>query len=129
MIEHLAKMTVCVLALGSVPVSAETWVQVATNAAGSSYVDRDSMSRNGQEVQYWREIRFKQPTTVQGTTYNRIRTLSVAYCAERATRDLRSSALLDSTILATFDADGEKKSVASGTTGEKDFEAVCGMGQ
>ena len=127
MIDRIAKITVCVLAFGAVPASAETWVHVATNPNGSSYVDRDSMTRSGQEVQYWREIRLNQPMTVEGTTYNRIRTLAVAYCAERSTRDIRSSALIDTTILATFDLDGAKRSVAAGSTAERDFTAACDM--
>lgn len=105
---------------------AESWRASSTAMGATAYIDTDSIRREGDQVRYWREIRWPGVRTLEtGTRYDRLMNLNQANCATKKVRSLEVRLKLGDKVVVSDFTPGEVEAVKPGTTLETDLRAVC----
>jgi hypothetical protein len=108
------------------PAPAENWRASSGGQGATAYIDTDSIQRSGDEVRFWREVRWPAPRAFEdGTRYDRIGALYVADCRAMTLRAIRMRAALGATILAEGDTEEPTQNAGPGTTAETDLRSAC----
>jgi hypothetical protein len=86
-----------------------------------AYIDTDAIRRKGDQVSFWRELRWPGPQTLgNGVRYDRMAALFRANCRSMTFRSLRNRLLFDAK-----DDNDEIHIAEPGSNGEADLRAAC----
>lgn len=117
---------VSVAMLGS-PARAENWR--ASSGAGevTAYIDTDAIRRKGDEVRFWRQLRWPEPQTLpNGARFDRASALFKANCRTMTFQSLRNRMSLGSRQLFDGKDDNDEIHKAEpGSNAEADLRAAC----
>jgi hypothetical protein len=115
------------LAISGSPALSANWR--ASSSAGEvvAYIDTDAIKRKGDEVWFWRELRWPEPQTMAGDLrYDRMAARYKANCRTMTFQSLRNRMNLGDRVL--FDAKDDNDEIHTaepGSNGEADLRAAC----
>lgn len=115
------------LAVGASPLAAqEAWRASSSNAVGDGFIDTASIKRNGSEIEFWREIRFKAVKTLSnGQQVNRIASLYNADCSTLSFQMTRIRMHLSSRLVSDAPIQEQAAVAKLGGTVIVDLRAAC----
>jgi hypothetical protein len=122
----IAVLGLLLMTIGS-PVMAAKWR--ASSSAGKviAYIDTDAIRRKGDDVWFWRELRWPETQTLEnGVRYDRAAAQFKADCRTMTFVSLRNRLNLGDRLLFDGKDDNDEVHVAEpGSTAEADLRAVC----
>jgi hypothetical protein len=117
-----------VLVSGAVPAAAQTenWRPSSRGGVARGYIETNSISRDGDIVRFWREIRFPSSRMLgSDVTYDRLAALYEGDCRGETLRPLSVRARLGERIVWKDEEAGEADRVERGSAGYVDLRAAC----
>ena len=104
----------------------ENWRSSSAAMGGVAYIDTASIRRNGNEVHFWREVRWPEVQTLAGgERYDRIRALYHGSCTAMTLRSLHVIARLQDRIVISGPDRGAVENASAGSTAASDLRAAC----
>jgi hypothetical protein len=126
------RMRVRIVALGLLamlasPARAENWRPSSGTGEIIAYIDSDAIRRKGDEVRFWRQLRWPEPQTLpNGARFDRATALYKGNCRTMTFQSLRNRMHLGDRLL--FDGKDDNHEIHSaepGSNGEADMRAAC----
>jgi protein tyrosine/serine phosphatase len=105
---------------------AENW-RASSEAQGAiAYIDTESIQRSGDEVQFWRELRWPEVRELEnGLRYDRMAALYLGDCRAMTLRAVKLRVNLGEKVLYAGDQEGAVEKAKPGTTAEIDLRSAC----
>ena len=114
------------IALLAAPAAAENWRASSAGMGAIAYIDVDSIQRSGEQVTFWREVRWPEVKTFEdGTSYDRIAALYEADCNAMTLRSLHLRVSLGGEVIGSVEDTGEVEQATPGSTAETDLRSAC----
>jgi hypothetical protein len=119
-------LSLLVTMLGS-PARSENWRPSSGTGEVVAYIDTDAIRRKGDEVRFWRQLRWPEPQTLpNGIRYDRMAALFKGDCRAMSYISLRNRLNLgDRLLFDGKDDNHEVHVVEPGSNGEADLRAAC----
>lgn len=104
----------------------QDWRASSMRGGTTVYIDAASITRNGDSVRFWAEMRRSEVQTLDdGTRYDRLGLQAEMNCAERTYQILQVYSALGDRRPTASPITGEVERIEEGTTAEVDMRAVC----
>src|SRR3954469_15874164 len=115
------------LALAGSPAVSANWRASSSTQEIVAYIDTDAIQRKGQEVWFWRELRWPEPQILDnGFRYDRMAARFKANCITMTFVSLRNRANLGDRVLFEAKDDNDEIHIAEpGSNAEADLRAAC----
>lgn len=106
----------------------DRWVSVGGSDSFTTYIDTQTLQRNGMDVTVWVKYAYGKPKTTDGDTYDEELRLLTYHCASRqVTVKVLNQRLRGNSVwrgeLKSYEQ--ERQSIVPGTVGETIMQAVC----
>jgi hypothetical protein len=114
-------------ALATSPATAENWRPSSADGDVVASIDTDAIRRKGDEIWFWRELRWPEPQTLEnGVRYDRMAALFKGNCRTMSYISLRNRLRLGTRLLFDGQDDNHEVHVVEpGSNGEADLRAAC----
>ena len=111
--------------LGS-PAQAENWRPSSAAGDAVAFIDVDSIRREGDQVLFWREVRWPTPRTLDGgLRYDRIGELYEASCRNMTLRSTALRVKLGEQVVFSHNAPRDTENATAGSNAETDIRSAC----
>lgn len=102
----------------------ENWVKAGNNNIGMSYVDMDSIKRNGDTINFWETIIFK-PNAIKNMEADKIIRLTEIDCANVKIRTIYMAGYLKDNVIASGEASSKWKYIVPTSTDYRKYNQLC----
>lgn len=102
----------------------ENWVIAGNNNMAMTYVDMDSIKRNGDTINFWEKLILK-PNAIKNVKADKIITLTEIDCANVKSRSIYITSYLKDNVIANGEASSKWNYITPTSTKYRKYNQLC----